>query len=80
MTTYPAPRLPTGVTVLERGWLSSNNIILRGPVGTAVVDSGYWTHSAQTVELVARAAGSVPVSTVVNTHLHSDHCGGNSAL
>jgi glyoxylase-like metal-dependent hydrolase (beta-lactamase superfamily II) len=80
MTTSSAPLLPTGVTVLERGWLSSNNIILRGPVGTTVVDSGYWTHSAQTVELVACAAGTVPVSTVINTHLHSDHCGGNSAL
>ena len=37
------------VAVLERGWLSSNNVLLRGRLGTAVVDSGYWTHSAQTV-------------------------------
>lgn len=72
--------LPSGVTVLERGWLSSNNVVLRGRSGTAVVDSGYWTHSTQTVELVARAAGDSPVTTLVNTHLHSDHCGGNAAL
>lgn len=72
--------LPAGVTVLERGWLSSNNIVLRGHLGTAVVDSGYWTHSTQTVELIARAVGDGTVTTLVNTHLHSDHCGGNAAL
>jgi glyoxylase-like metal-dependent hydrolase (beta-lactamase superfamily II) len=66
--------------VLQRGWLSSNVVVLTGPSEAAVVDSGYWTHSTQTVELVARAAGDLPVGTLVNTHLHSDHCGGNAAL
>lgn len=72
--------LPPGVTVFERGWLSSNNILVRGPEGVALVDSGYCTHSAQTVELVRRAAGPGGLRTLVNTHLHSDHCGGNAAL
>ena len=72
--------LPQGVIVLQRDWLSSNSIVLRGATEAAVVDSGYWTHSEQTVELVSRAAGSLPVRTLVNTHLHSDHCGGNAAL
>jgi glyoxylase-like metal-dependent hydrolase (beta-lactamase superfamily II) len=40
--TSPLPLLPPDITVFERGWLSSNNIL--------------------------------------NTHLHSDHCGGNAAL
>jgi glyoxylase-like metal-dependent hydrolase (beta-lactamase superfamily II) len=66
--------------MLERGWLSSNSVVLTGRTSVAVVDSGYWTHSEQTVALVAAAAGDRPVSTLVNTHLHSDHCGGNSAL
>lgn len=74
------PMLPQGMVVLERGWLSSNNVVLSGRTGAAVVDSGYWTHSEQTVALVAAAAGELPVSTLVNTHLHSDHCGGNAAL
>lgn len=72
--------LPPGVLVLERGWLSSNNVVLVGDGGASVVDSGYWTHSEQTVALVSAAAGNVPVTTLVNTHLHSDHSGGNSAL
>lgn len=72
--------LPPGVVVLERGWLSSNNVVLRGSDDAAVVDSGYWTHSGQTVALVEGAALGLPVRTLVNTHLHSDHCGGNAAL
>ena len=72
--------LPPGVIVLERGWLSSNSVLLPTAGGVAVVDSGYWTHSAQTVELVAAAAGARPVTLLLNTHLHSDHCGGNAAL
>lgn len=72
--------LPPGVVVLERGWLSSNNIVIRGRGGAAVVDSGYCTHAEQTLELVAHAAGDRPLQMLVNTHLHSDHCGGNAAL
>jgi glyoxylase-like metal-dependent hydrolase (beta-lactamase superfamily II) len=74
------PMLPRGMAVLERGWLSSNSMVLAGRSSVAVVDSGYWTHSEQTVALVAATAGDRPVDTLVNTHLHSDHCGGNAAL
>lgn len=71
--------LPIGVTVLERGWLSSNNVLLDGdePV---LVDSGYVTHAAQTLDLVERGLQGRPLALLVNTHLHSDHCGGNAAL
>lgn len=75
-----APRLPPGVTVLERGWLSSNCTLLIGQHGTALVDSGYGTHAAQTVALVQSALQGRPLDCIVNTHLHSDHCGGNAAL
>jgi glyoxylase-like metal-dependent hydrolase (beta-lactamase superfamily II) len=75
-----AELFPAGLRVLERGWLSSNNIVLVGPDDVCVVDSGYWTHSVQTLELIDRAAGGRAVTTLVNTHLHSDHCGGNAAL
>jgi len=73
-------RLPNDIRVLERGWLSSNNVLLLSDAGSALVDSGYVTHAAQTVALVAGALGSNPLGLLVNTHLHSDHCGGNSAL
>jgi glyoxylase-like metal-dependent hydrolase (beta-lactamase superfamily II) len=73
-------QLPPGLVVLERGWLSSNNVVVNGRAHAAVVDSGYGTHAAQTAELVARAVGNRALTLLVNTHLHSDHCGGNAAL
>lgn len=72
--------LPAGITVFERGWLSANGILFRKGPRPALVDSGYCTHSAQTLALVARALGDRPLGLLVNTHLHSDHCGGNAAL
>jgi glyoxylase-like metal-dependent hydrolase (beta-lactamase superfamily II) len=72
--------LPVGVTVLERGWLSSNNILIQGTGPAALIDSGYCTHAPQTLALVKAALGSLPLVTLINTHLHSDHCGGNAAL
>lgn len=74
------PLLPQGVTVFERGWLSSNNILLEGRTGTALIDSGYGAHAAQTVSLVQASLKGRPLDLLINTHLHSDHCGGNAAL
>jgi len=76
--------LPAGVHVLERGWLSSNNVLFLGAEETALVDSGYVTHAPQTLRLVdqvLREQGRAPrLDRLINTHLHSDHCGGNVAL
>ncbi|MBP6305184.1 MAG: MBL fold metallo-hydrolase [Giesbergeria sp.] len=79
------PALPPEMTVLERGWLSANNIVFRGADnrldgGAAVVDTGYCTHAAQTVALIGAALQGQPLERIFNTHLHSDHCGGNAAL
>ncbi len=76
----PTPPLPAGVTVFERGWLSSNNILLCGDAGCALVDSGYSSHAAQTLALVDASLHGRPLNLLINTHLHSDHCGGNAAL
>lgn len=72
--------LPEGVQVFERGWLSSNNVLFVGKEGCALVDSGYCMHSAQTLELIEAALDRRPLDFLLNTHLHSDHCGGNAAL
>lgn len=73
-------KLPAQITVFERGWLSSNNILFRGQSNTALIDSGYCTHSEQTLGLVRHALAGRPLDFLVNTHLHSDHCGGNQTL
>lgn len=72
--------LPTTMRVLERGWLSSNNIVFVGRDRTALVDSGYLTHAPQTLALIKHALQGRPLDLLVNTHLHSDHCGGNAAV
>ena len=72
--------LPKGLQVFERGWLSSNNILFTGDESCALVDSGYCTHSDQTIELVQSTLGTRSLDLLLNTHLHSDHCGGNAAL
>lgn len=69
-----------GVTVFERGWLSANNVLIQGQGPTALVDSGYCSHADQTLALVAQALSGRPLDLLLNTHLHSDHCGGNAAL
>jgi len=66
--------------VFERGWLSANNILFIDGDDTALVDTGYVSHAPQTVALVESALQGRPLKRLFNTHLHSDHCGGNAAL
>jgi glyoxylase-like metal-dependent hydrolase (beta-lactamase superfamily II) len=75
--------VPPGLRVFERGWLSSNNIFLGGdPRGAVLIDTGYCTHAAQTQALLEAALqeDDTGLRLIVNTHLHSDHCGGNARL
>ena len=71
-----------GLQVFERGWLSSNNVLFaaQGESESVLIDSGYCTHATQTIGLVQKSLGAKPLDRIVNTHLHSDHCGGNAAL
>lgn len=75
-----AAALPATLTVIERGWLSSNNVVFDDGGKASVVDTGYARHAQQTVQLVRAATGGRPLTRIVNTHLHSDHVGGNAAL
>ncbi len=71
-----------GLQVFERGWLSSNNVLFAGDEQhpSVLIDSGYGSHAEQTVSLVRAALRGRRLDRIVNTHLHSDHCGGNHAL
>ncbi len=73
-------QLPDCMQVFERGWLSSNNILFIDEQQTALVDSGYFSHAAQTMALIQHALNGRKLDLLVNTHLHSDHCGGNASL
>lgn len=77
-------KLPSHISFVERGWLSANMVLLGGDArGPLVVDTGYVSHAVQTVALVAQHLGEQgheAPRALLNTHLHSDHCGGNAAL
>jgi glyoxylase-like metal-dependent hydrolase (beta-lactamase superfamily II) len=73
--------IPPTIRVFERGWLSSNNVLLfDSEDAVSLVDTGYVSHRAQTLALVQSALGGRKVTRILNTHLHSDHCGGNAHL
>lgn len=75
--------LPPGIEVFERGWLSANNILHFGEGDVSLVDSGYCAHQNLTLNLVRNTLKKhhLPkLNKLVNTHLHSDHCGGNATL
>ena len=81
--THESPAALAGLSVFERGWLSSNNILIHaapGEAGAVLVDTGHVNHAAQTLALVRQALDGQPLARIVNTHLHSDHCGGNALL
>lgn len=71
-----------GMTVVERDWLNANQVLFSAAPGSpcTVVDTGFGAHATQTVAQLRHALGGAPLARIVNTHLHSDHCGGNHAL
>jgi glyoxylase-like metal-dependent hydrolase (beta-lactamase superfamily II) len=73
-------QLPSGCHFFERGWLSSNSLLVHNTDHSAVFDTGYLTHAEQLADLIRSTIGSQPLDLIVNSHLHSDHCGGNRVL
>ena len=71
---------PSGFYFFERGWLSSNNFLLVDDEKATLIDTGYVTHADQTLALVQSHLSGRSLDKIINTHLHSDHCGGNAKL
>lgn len=76
----PPIRLPGTMRFLERDWLSSNGVLFDDGRQTALIDTGYVKHRELTHAVLRHALGPRPLDLIVNTHLHSDHCGGNAFL
>lgn len=54
--------------------------MLHGRDEVALIDSGCVTHAPQTLALLRHSLQGRPLDRLFNTHLHSDHCGGNALL
>ncbi|MDK2881972.1 MAG: hypothetical protein PWP58_308 [Bacillota bacterium] len=48
--------------------------------GAAVIDTGLDDESGRRVLKALREAEALPIRTIINTHSHADHCGGNAFL
>jgi glyoxylase-like metal-dependent hydrolase (beta-lactamase superfamily II) len=71
-------RIPAGVTWQQRPFPDANLLLLQG-TEPAMVDSGFVGHAQQTADWAYAQIGRT-VTTIVNTHWHSDHVGGNALL
>jgi glyoxylase-like metal-dependent hydrolase (beta-lactamase superfamily II) len=79
-----AVELAPGIELIPGGFVpgaqpDGNTLVLRGPDGLVVVDSGRHAEHTRKIVDFARAAG-LPVRAIVNTHWHLDHVAGNPVL
>ena len=75
--------LPPGMQLFERGWLSSNCVLFEDDSGATLIDTGFQSHAEQTLALAMHALErhrTPRLRRILNTHLHSDHCGGNALI
>ena len=85
----PAPRAYAhgigGATFLIGGTFApgrspdGNSVILAGPEGAILVDTGRHLGHVEAIERGFRALG-FPLAAIVNTHWHLDHVSGNPTL
>ncbi|MEP9358492.1 MBL fold metallo-hydrolase [Sphingomonas sp. KR3-1] len=73
----PLRQVAPGAWVLEGH--SGNVLIVPGDRGTLIVDAERPGDAPEIVAAVAKL-GKAPVTTVIDTHWHMDHAGGNEAL
>ena len=75
--------LPDTIRFIERDWLAANHVMFRDSDAATLVDTGYGKFNDVTLEKVGDVLsdwGDLPLERIINTHIHSDHIGGNAAL
>ncbi len=75
--------LPETIVFIERDWLSANHVMFRDDESITLIDSGYGKFNDVTLQRVAAQLqlwNATTLNRIINTHIHSDHIGGNAAL
>ena len=75
--------LPPNISFIERDWLSANHVMFKDHEGATLIDSGYGKFNHVTlakVDAVLEAWDNASLDRIINTHIHSDHIGGNAEL
>jgi glyoxylase-like metal-dependent hydrolase (beta-lactamase superfamily II) len=83
-TSPPTPALPPGFTLVPGSFLpggqpDGNSLLIEGPEGLLLLDTGRHVAQAQALIAAVRARGK-PLRWIVNSHWHLDHIGGNALL
>ncbi len=71
------------ISFIERDWLSANHVMFRDVNGATLLDTGYVKFADVTLRRVREtlhAWDNVPLTRIINTHIHSDHIGCNAAV
>ena len=75
--------LPSSIAFIERDWLSANHVMFHDGESATLIDSGYGRFNDVTIEKVDAALNGwadAVLDRIINTHIHSDHIGGNAEL
>lgn len=87
MTGVGAAELPPSIRFIERDWLCANHVMFRDgaddDVRVTLLDSGYGSVREATLRHVRDVLDewhAPALHRIVNTHIHSDHIGGNAEL
>ena len=75
--------LPSNMRFIKRDWLSANHVMFRDGDSATLIDSGYGKFNDITIEKVDAVLsgwGDASLAKIINTHIHSDHVGGNAEL